>query len=296
MISPAKNRLLNILLADDGSLNARAALKLLVELPRDKECVVTALRVFTPLEAAEYADVEESLAHTKQLARNRHLRVRTETRLGYPTEKIIEYASEHHPDLVVMGARGMGSNLGLLLGSVAMNIVHDGRWPVLIVREPVRGLHKIMLVTDGSPCSQLACNYTGGFPLPESASLEVMHVLPLLQASYLVEPMGVSVPAISEEDLLRLRNRQELDGKALLEETVALLASHGLQARGLLMRGEPAEQIIEYAREHQVDLIICGSRGLGTVTSMLIGSVSRRLAHHAPCSVLIVRCQGQPRA
>lgn len=295
MIAPAKNRLLNILLADDGSLNARAAVRLLVDLPHDKECVVTVLRVFTPLEAAEYVDVEKSLEHAKNLARSRHLHVRAETRLGYPTEKIIEYASEHHPDLIVMGARGTGANLGLLLGSVAMNVVHDGRWPVLIVREPARGLHKILLVTDGSACSQLACDYTGVFPLPAEASLEVMHVLPSLQASYLVEPMGVSVPAISEEDLLRLRQSQEIEGEALLHKTVESLAGHGLQARGLLMRGETAEQIIEYARENQVDLIICGSRGLGTVTSMLIGSVSRRLAHHAPCSVLIVRCQGQPK-
>ncbi len=296
MIAPAKNRLLNILLADDGSLNAHAAVRLLVDLPHDKECVVTALRVFTPLEAADYADVEESLAHTKKLLQSRHLHVRTTFQLGYPTEKIIDYASEHHPDLIVMGARGTGANLGLVLGSVAMNVVHDGRWPVLIVREPVRGLHKILLVTDGSACSQLACNYTGVFPLPDAASLEVMHVLPSLQATYLVEPMGVSIPVISEEELLRLRQGQEAEGQALLRQTAEMLAGHGLQARGLLMRGEPAEQIIEYAREHQVDLIICGSRGLGTVTSMLIGSVSRRLAHHAPCSVLIVRCQAQPQA
>jgi len=291
MLAPVKNRLLNILLADDGSLNARAALKLLVDLPHDKESVVTALRVFTPLEAAEYADVEESLAHTKKLARNRHLHVRTETRLGYPTEKIIEYASENHPDLIVMGAKGTGANLGLLLGSVAMNIVHDGRWPVLIVREPVRGLHKVLLVTDGSACSQLACDYTGVFPLPEAASVEVLHVLPPLEASYIADPMGVSLQAMSEEYLLRVRQTQETEGAALLHTTVGMLAEHGLQAHGLLMRGEAAGQIIEYAKQHQVDLIVCGSRGLGTVTSMLLGSVSRRLAHHAPCSVLVVRCQ-----
>ncbi len=44
MIAPAKNRLLNILLADDGSLNARAAVQFLVDLPHDKESMVTALR------------------------------------------------------------------------------------------------------------------------------------------------------------------------------------------------------------------------------------------------------------
>jgi nucleotide-binding universal stress UspA family protein len=291
MIAPAKQRLLNILLADDGSLNARAAVKFLVDLPHDKECVVTALRVFTPLDAAEYANVEDAIEQTKNLLKSRHLHYHTETRLGYPTEKIIEYANQHHPDLIVMGAKGTGANLGLLLGSVAMNIVQDGRWPVLIVREPERGLRKVLLVTDGSACSQLACDYAGVFPLPESADVEVMHVLPLLQASYFVDSTGMSFPAMTEEDLIRMRQDQETDGEALIHKTVEALAGHGLEARGLLMRGDTPEQIINYAREHGVDLIICGSRGYGTLTSMLLGSVSRRLAHHAPCSVLVVRCQ-----
>jgi nucleotide-binding universal stress UspA family protein len=291
MIAPAKNRLLNILLADDGSLNARAAVQFLVDLPHDKESMVTALRVFTPLDAAEYASIEVALEHTRNLLKSRHLRVRTEARLGYPTGKIIEYANEHHPDLIVMGARGTGANLGLLLGSVAMNVIQDGRWPVLIVREPVRGLHKALLVTDGSPCSQLACDYSTAFPLPAETQLDVLHVLAPLQASYFVDPTGMTIPAVNEEDMIRLRRDQEADGEKLLGQTVAALAAHGLTAQGHLLRGDAAEKIITYAREEQVDLIICGSRGLGTVTSMLIGSVSRRLAHHAPCSVLVVRCR-----
>lgn len=291
MIAPAKNRLLNILLADDGSLNARAAVEFLADLPHGKDCVVTALRVFTPLDAAEYSSVEEALEHTKNLLKSRHLRVRTEALLGYPTAKIIEYADQHHPDLIVMGARGTGANLGLLLGSVAMNVIQDGRWPVLVVRDPVRGLKKALLVTDGSPCSQLACDYLGAFPLPAETSVEVLHVLPPIQASYFVDPAGMTIPAISEEDLVHLRQEQESDAEKLLGATVDVLARQGLMARGFMLRGDAAENIISYAREHQVDLVICGSRGLGTVTSMLIGSVSRRLAHHAPCSVMVVRCR-----
>lgn len=57
----------------------------------------------------------------------------------------------------------------------------------------------------------------------------------------------------------------------------------------VLLRGDAAAEIIEYAKTRQVDLIVAGSRGLGTIKGWLLGSVSRKLAHYAPCSVLIVR-------
>jgi nucleotide-binding universal stress UspA family protein len=80
------------------------------------------LRVFTPLQAAEYAEVEASIEKTLNDLRSRHLRVHSETVLGYPTEKIIEYAESQLPDLIVMGAKGHDL-LGGLPGSVVMNVV-----------------------------------------------------------------------------------------------------------------------------------------------------------------------------
>jgi len=48
-------------------------------------------------------------------------------------------------------------------------------------------------------------------------------------------------------------------------------------------------EIIQYAKENQVDLIVAGSRGLTSMQSWLLGSVSRKLVHYAGCSVLIVK-------
>jgi nucleotide-binding universal stress UspA family protein len=55
------------------------------------------------------------------------------------------------------------------------------------------------------------------------------------------------------------------------------------------MRGDAATEIIQFARQHEIDLIVSGSRGLSPVTSWLLGSVSRKLVHYASCSVLIVK-------
>lgn len=288
MIAPAKNRLLNILLADDGSLNARSAAQLLADLPHDRECLITALRVFTPIEGAEYATVEAEAEKTKNLLKSRHLHFHSELMLGYPSEKIIEYAGEHNPDLIVMGAKGAGLLDGLL-GSVAANVVHSGRWPVLIVRPPYRGLKRVLLVTDGSPASQYTCDFLGSFQLPGEANVEVMHVLPLLRRVYAVEPYGVSTITIPPEEDARFQHDEELKGKLLLDSVRELLAEHGLAASTVLLRGDPLTEIVKYAREQECDLIVCGSRGAGNLTGWLLGSVSRELVQHAPCSVLVVR-------
>jgi nucleotide-binding universal stress UspA family protein len=290
MVAPVKKRLLNILLADDGSLNARAAVQLLADLPHSSETMVTALRVFTPVQATEMPKLEEALAKTANLLKSRHLHVRREMVLGYPAQRIIEYAETSQPDLIVVGAKGLRAVPEILLGGVAMHIVEDGRWPVLLVREPARELKRILLVTDGSPCSQLACNYTGAFPLPETAEVVVMHVIPPIRAPYLVEPTGMAMPVLSVEEEARLQQEDAQRGQEVLNQALEALKAHGLPARGVLRYGDAADQIISYVKEEQVDLIVAGSRGLGAFTSWLMGSVSRKLVHYAKCSVLIVRC------
>jgi nucleotide-binding universal stress UspA family protein len=257
-------------------------------LPHDRECLITALRVFTPLEGAEYSTVEAEAEKTNNLLKSRHFHFRSELVLGYPSDKIIEYAGEHNPDLIVMGAKGAGILDGLL-GSVAANVVHSGRWPVLIARPPYKGLKRVLLVTDGSLASQHTCDFIGSFPLPADASVEVLHVLLPIRTAYVVEPYGVSTVTISPEDEARISQDEELKGKMLLDSVREALAEHGLSAGTVLLRGDPVTVITEYARKQECDLIVCGSRGAGNLTGWLLGSVSRELVLHAPCSVMVVR-------
>ena len=56
-----------------------------------------------------------------------------------------------------------------------------------------------------------------------------------------------------------------------------------------VIEGYAAERICEVAEKGKYDLIIIGSRGLNPIARFLVGSVSDRVVHHAPCSVTVVR-------
>ncbi len=292
MINPVvRERLLNILLADDGSLNAYTAVKLLADLPHPKECHITALRVFTPMQASEYDMVKKGMERTSNLLKSRHFHFHTETRMGYPVEKIIKYASKNQPDLIVMGARGTSGGILSMPGSVAMSVVRDGRWPVLMVRETSQGLRNILLVSDGSPCSRVAGDFLGAFPLPVEARVEVLNVVEPYRPAYYVDPMGVAIPTIDDEDAKRIKENQQANAEALVKGVVADLLSHGIHAGGtILQQDDTGQAIVNYASENHMDLIVCGSRGLGAISSLLLGSVSEHVIKYAHCSVLVARC------
>jgi nucleotide-binding universal stress UspA family protein len=104
-------------------------------------------------------------------------------------------------------------------------------------------------VTDGSSASLQTCEFLDAFPLPDRTGLEVLHVLPPVRTSYLVEPYGVAAIPIAPEDEARLRQAEELQGKMLLDLVREALAGHGLQAGTVLLRGDPVTEIVTYARE-----------------------------------------------
>jgi nucleotide-binding universal stress UspA family protein len=285
----------NILLADDGSEHARAAIQLLLKLPLSPQTHIAVLRVFGSQQATEVFSLEAALKETCTLFRDKGFQADPELVLGSPAEKIIEYADQHHPDLIVLGAKGLRATLGILLGGVAQQVIEYASCPVLVVRAPQKRLRCILLVVDGSPNSQHAAECLVQFPFPGQADLRVMHVLPPQYPAIVPEmPYGIPVepPTMITEEIARQRAAEEDEGHRLLTHMAEILGASHLQVKTVLERGDAATEIIEYVKKNQIDLIVAGSRGLSRVRSWLLGSVSRKLVHYSGCSVLIVRGQG----
>lgn len=287
MTTLEKIELFNILLADDGTENMRAAIQFLADMPQGKPFSITSLRVFTPTEGSEFARVDAESQHTRNLLKSRHFHYTSEMVQGDPAPLILKHAEAHHPDLVVLGSKAVGK-LGGLLGNVASDVVHGGKWPVLIARQPYNGCKRVLLATDGSEASGHTAAFLNHFPLHKGASLDILHVVPPVQVTYPIEPAGMAIAAISPEDEERINHDNLEHGAKILEAEKGMLPSFA-NITTHLMLGDPVEQILSFARAEQVDLLVCGSRGTGNLAGWLLGSISRDLVRRAPCSVLVVR-------
>jgi nucleotide-binding universal stress UspA family protein len=297
MFSQAPIRPIQILFASDGSEHAMAAVKLLNDLPLPPESQITILSVLLPREGCTFFGLHEAmLKKTQASIKTNGVQVVVELQTGYPAEKVIEHTQTNPVDLVVMGAKGLRHTLGILLGGVAQQVVEYSQTPVMIVRAPYTGLRRILLVSDGSTYSKRMLNFTCGagdrarFPLPEEAEIQVAHVRPPVGThfQYLHNLTGQEV-AFPTEELAMREAEDECLGKEVLGDAVETLKQARIDASPVLLCGDAATEIIQYARDQQIDLILAGSRGLNPAKGWLLGSVSRKLVHYASCSVLIVK-------
>ena len=292
-MNPGTAKRMKILFADDGSLHAQAAVKLVLGLPLPSKTKLKVIRAFPPGQTYAVGQMERSLARTRQQLLDHGIQAQTDLVLGYPAEMIVDAASEMKPDLTILGAKGLRATLGILLGGVAQQVVEYACCPVLVVRAPYSGLRRVLVVTDGSTYSQGALRYVTRFPLPEKAEVRLMHVLPPLTEPVIMEPYfggrDAYVPLRTPEEEAKLQAEQEKEGKALLQRAQELLLKQGLKPKTVLARGDAATEIIAYAKQEKIDLLVAGSRGLSRVRGWLMGSVSRKLVHYADCSVLVVK-------
>ncbi len=287
---------LNILLADDGSHHAEAAINFINDLPLTPGSAIKAITIFSPRQISEHDRMSQHLEETKQTLSRSGIDVSAELILGYPAEKIVEISNQLEPNLIVVGAKGLRATMGILLGGVAQQVVEYVDYPVLIVRAPYKKLQRALLVTDGSRYSDHASQYISQFPLQSGIEFQVMHVLPPLPTHTTVAqtwPIGPEIfePASPDwnKDIEVWRIEDEKKGQEVLEGTIRKLQEHGIDPTGLIKRGDAATEIINYIKDNPVELIVAGSRGLNPIRGWLLGSVSRKLIHYANCSVLVVK-------
>jgi|SRR5579871_15658 len=225
----------------------------------------------------------EAQQHSAPILEQAGVRCRFLGKRGHPVDTITDIAREEHAGLIVMGSRGLSPWKSLLLGSVSEGVLHHAPCPVLIVRgDPLPGqdpgFRRILLATDGSEeadrAAQLAASLAGKF----EAKMIALNVF---------DPLGDN-PGVFREDLDATIYRARVQD-LVARHTANALSGLDIEYTFCQESGHPAQEIVRFAAEHSQDLIVVGSRGLGGFRSMLLGSVSDRVARHASCPVLIMR-------
>ncbi|MDQ3604199.1 MAG: universal stress protein [Actinomycetota bacterium] len=141
---------------------------------------------------------------------------------------------------------------------------------------------KILVATDGSKDANLAVSVAVDLSERTGAELHVVHAWQ--------GPPPMAYPAASRDYYLAYEREAEREAGGLLEWQVEWIrTSGGIIARAHLRRGRPAEEISGLAKELDTDLVVVGSRGLGTVKRLVVGSVSEGVVSLAPCPVLVMR-------
>lgn len=139
----------------------------------------------------------------------------------------------------------------------------------------------ILVAIDGSEASNTALDTACHLAKAYGAELHLVH-------SPQVETMSVAV-GYSVVDVPVTPERISEAGKAVVSAAETRATILGVMPHETTVAGgEPADDILQSAKLNDADLIVMGRRGLGSIASLFLGSVSQKVSHGAECSVLTV--------
>ncbi len=136
---------------------------------------------------------------------------------------------------------------------------------------------RILVALDGSAHSYHALAVAQDLALKYATQLVVVHAFGPV-------PVDFGEPVWNQYEA-----RAIAEGERIIAEVKQRLASVPLDAITELIEGPAANAILNVAEVRQCDLIVVGSRGLGSFEGLLLGSVSDRVMHHARVPVLVVK-------
>ena len=146
----------------------------------------------------------------------------------------------------------------------------------------------ILVPTDGSEHAAKAIGFAGDLAAKYGAAIHLVHVLPDLGASNI--PPELRSFARLEHVEVTERDVIKSFADEVLHRGSTLAREHGAgDIETTIAVGGPAEQTLELAERLKADLIVMGSRGLGDLKGLLMGSVSHKVSQLAPCTCITVK-------
>lgn len=287
---------MHILLATDGSAESLEAAKQLARIPfgvQPKITLVTAL-VGPPhdlatseardrVREAETSFANKALTEARGVLQGAFSDVDQVVEEEHPSKLILQTAQERSADLIVLGARGHSAVYRVFLGSTADHVANHAKCSVVIVRSGENGTiadpsnpFRVLLAYDGSDSAKEASRQLCSLEWPSESQVHIAMVLekPKLIPEYeIYDPIQI---AESEESLSRL------------EEPHALSCQVKHSVRESLHVGNA---ICEIAEAEGSNLMFIGGTGKSAIARFFLGSVSRFVLHHAPCTLWIARAK-----
>ena len=134
----------------------------------------------------------------------------------------------------------------------------------------------ILIAVDGSEYSNKALAYAKDMAQTYRATLWLVHVF--------AHPSDL----LGYDDFEKLYAKRKCAGQLALDAATERLGEYDCEVREELVEGAEAEAILNCAKKSRADIIVMGTRGMGAIKGLLLGSVSRKVIHTASCPVMVV--------
>jgi len=198
---------------------------------------------------------------------------------GSPAGILTMLAEREDFDAIVVGSPHRGAIGRVMLGSIATSLLNGAPADVAVAPKGYaqaqhETLGDIAVGYDGSPESKVALQRAEALAKRSNARIKLLTVVKPPAAVPVMVPGAYASEYPPEPDRVIREGLGSVDS--------------GLAAETSRLDGDPALELIR-ACEEGVDLLVVGSRGYGPLARVLLGSVSRKVVHNAPCPVLAVR-------
>lgn len=201
-------------------------------------------------------------------------------RYGTIYQEIIQFAQEEHIDLIIISASGFSTSDQRSLGTTAQKIIHKADCPVLTVygRKTQANIKKILCPVDLSPQSYQGLFRAADLARKFDAQIYLLHVVELYDFKKSKIKKFASTKSFSK---LGEQLQQEIEIPPAIKD----IAIEKVIRRNM----DAAEEIASFAAENQIDIITLTTHSRSYLPRVLLGSVTEKVAHIAPCPVLILR-------
>ncbi|WP_127507747.1 universal stress protein [Actinoplanes solisilvae] len=204
--------------------------------------------------------------------------IETDTVIGPAVPRLLE--ASHDAELLVVGNRGRGGFIGLLLGSVSRRVASHALCPVVVVRgRPDIPGGPIAAGVDHTPTADLVLQTAFTAASEQACPVVVVRAYaPVVPLTTMPVPPRVAIlPEQDDAERARLEARLA-PWRAKYPE---------LEVDEVISQGSAAAALVEVSRSAR--LVVIGSRGRSPISGGLLGSTGLQLLHHAECPVHIAR-------
>ena len=202
---------------------------------------------------------------------------------GSAIESILEQSEKEKYDLILMGSHGK-KGIQKWLGSVSQEIINSSKISDYIAKKE-NNKKKVLFTTDGTECS---LSVIGEIISDIELSDKEVHICMVNEDPNLLFLEGT----LDTNWLLDIQKQQYMYASNAIEAIKKIIESRGIEVnQSAILTGIPAQEIINYAKNNEIDLIILGSRNKSKMDRFLMGSVSKRILENVVSDIWLVRCE-----